>query len=651
MRNLSTEKQIGLLVLISIVFSIFVFFHYREDGFSQNMLQYPGVHSPFTTVGEITQQVKISQSFKAEKDYITGIQVQFATYMRENNSHISIRIFQDEELLYFKLISAEQLQDNSYETITFDPIKVNKDASFRVEFASDDAVPGNAVTLWKGEGGGDGLRVNGQRVSGGINLRVQQKGLAFFKIAIIVAVFALVFMLYLPIIHKRDTWHSFAIVLYGLALLGIGMVLLFFRNADPLFFPILYGEDGYGTELIIQKGVYYVAFLARPDFAVLGIAILLKASLGISKILFGYDLSFLPIIQAIIAYFFVSFSAVCGYFIFRSKSYFLAIIAYVAIIFMPLGIDGNEVIGRILNLGFIFPVLSVFCLLERFKETTYTIKVGLIDFFNIISCLTLPVGFGLIAVYLVLEYQVRMKEICAKRMVAFLGVPAMTFVFFLFGLGGFLQSKGGTTGLAVASEGIIEFFLGRSVLFPFVSGYWQNLNDGLVLFFFSIYFFVVMTALYFVYKYRCEKWYVFLASSTFIYWLGLVFPRMGFTSLFNHYTSSSPDRYFYGLNVLCVLLLFSAVRILGKQYKQKWITPFVLIVLIFSLGQTAFLFEYDQPVRVWREYGTFQQAAQEAMKNERTLGDSIITVHSYPEGWNIRLPIQYVQATAEHYGN
>ena len=641
--TVSVLLVLGIMMLVS--FCLENRLYYRQQREPHN------ASANLAVVGEITSKTKISQDIYVTRDNLNGIELQFGTYIRKNSSTVHIALFQEDRLIASKIILAQELKDNAYERLSFDKIMDSSKRNLRLEVWSEDAVSGNAITLWKNENQDGILRVDGNVISGSLNYVLCYKEFSWKYSLVILGLLLLVCLLVL--LNTKEKGMSVfpgGKSIFYILLLVLSMFLLFLRNSEPFFFPTFYAEDGIFTSMLLTMDFSQVVVSARNDFPVLGLIAMLQCGLWISQLLYGNDLSMLPMINAVISYLFIAMIAIVGYFTFRRYSEFLAIFAYLCVLLMPLGTSGNETIARILNFAFLFPTLTVFCLIQRYGEAHYTIKVACIDLFNVVSCLTLPVSYGLVAIYIVYEYFVKKQNMDWKMMLYRWSIPMMTVLLLGLNYKGLLHSQGGTLGLPFDKTHLIEFAVGRAFIYPFVSGYWHYFSDSLVIVLFMAYLLVVIAAGIVVWRKKEDLWYYLLLSTTFIYWGGLVIPRVGWTSVFKGYLSTYPDRYFYGLNILVMILCLAGLYILSKQ--SVWIKGklYIAIFLALSLINNGNLFEMDNPSMTWRQYGTFKESLRTSMQGQDidSLNKTgIVMVPIYPnEPWQMGIPLKYAKETA-----
>ncbi len=105
--------------------------------------------SPITS--EIVGTNTVEQSFVANSDGLSGIDVLVGTNARQNNSDLTMELFDagnPTEPLRSVTVSASQLADNQFHRFEFDPIYDSAGRAYRARWQSADATAGNAVTFW-----------------------------------------------------------------------------------------------------------------------------------------------------------------------------------------------------------------------------------------------------------------------------------------------------------------------------------------------------------------------------------------------------------------------------------------------------------------------------------------------------------------------
>lgn len=102
-------------------------------------------------VGEIFGERKIGQTFLAEYDGLSGIEVLLATYRRKNSGELIFHLTEDirskEDLFNYK-VDINKVEDNKYFSFKFSKIKNSKGKKIYFYIEAPQSQPGNAITIW-----------------------------------------------------------------------------------------------------------------------------------------------------------------------------------------------------------------------------------------------------------------------------------------------------------------------------------------------------------------------------------------------------------------------------------------------------------------------------------------------------------------------
>lgn len=359
-----------------------------------------------------------------------------------------------------------------------------------------------------------------------------------------------------------------------------GMAILFARNPDPIINPIMLSEDGVWTGLALTKGWLYVFIHARPDYFVVINLLLLFISTKISTAVTGSPLLFLPQAVALVSY---GFYAAVATFVFltlrRVAPFIFALFGYVLIILLPLGASENEIIGRISNIGFYMPLLTVMLLFwrDQLKGKYATI---FIDFSLLLCAATNPLVCALVLLYVLLDFSRDWDIGLSIKRTITLMVPFLILAAFLIPRMLANPNPGVKGGLVIAN--IIETTLARPLLYPFVfRGYGHLSNYGVIALTFLGAFFI-----WFAYRKSGNQTAKKLILYTFValitYNLAAIVTRPGLTALLRSYHDIYPDRYFMGINALVLLLVVICIAQLS-QVKPYRLFSFFLAFAILGL--------------------------------------------------------------------
>jgi hypothetical protein len=101
-------------------------------------------------VGEIVGPVTVGQTFKSQRDDLSGIGVPFGTYMRNNDHPVEfhLREYGSDIDLVMLQISPQRIRDNALMILMFSPIHDSAQKVFFFFFTSPSSSSGDAFTLW-----------------------------------------------------------------------------------------------------------------------------------------------------------------------------------------------------------------------------------------------------------------------------------------------------------------------------------------------------------------------------------------------------------------------------------------------------------------------------------------------------------------------
>lgn len=396
-----------------------------------------------------------------------------------------------------------------------------------------------------------------------------------------------------------------------------GMLLLFaacftlfaLRNLEPIFSPNIYAEDGTWLGKIMQHGIIDTAFGARDAFPVLGLILLEWLALKLNVAFFNGSIFLLPQSIFIVANTFCALVAIAPVVAFRVALPLWIRLGFVAcVVFMPTGSSGNEIFGRILNLGFLFPLL-VICSIHVARRTAYSAVFALQLAFLLVAALTFPVCLAIMGVWLLMEISIlglqRDSNVTSSTMnpgrtIAGLAVVALGVISMPPDV---LTFQGGAN-LPYSQEGLIDFAIGRLVAYPFVAGFYSALSDWIVV---AVGF--LLTALVIAVLIRSRKseraLIALLVLGFGVYWAATAVMRSGLTSFFGTFENTYPDRYAYGLNVLGAWVAITTAYVLWQKRSLFW--PLGALCLVFlcfnSLNMRSRTFQMSEPLHPMQQYG------------------------------------------------
>jgi hypothetical protein len=384
----------------------------------------------------------------------------------------------------------------------------------------------------------------------------------------------------------------------NLCIFVFSFALFSIRNIDPAINPILFAEDGTWTAAMLKNGFFETSFESRT-FPIFGLIFLYKIGYLIADAISPASILYLPLVYWVVSNLFMASIVLVAYV--NLKNY-LSNYSVAAIIFsiwlLPVGGDGNEIFGRILNLGFFLPYMQVISIIPILRGSKKKFDIGFALFVFVFSGLTLPVGIALsywASVILIVRYLLSAQRVYLYYSLAFLFVALASSCLINFGA---LNDKGGAD-LPFKSEAFTEFAIARSILYIVIFWIYNKLNDLIVWLIFIFFCVIIIKSVpfsrrIFVNRFSNDKdilcVVIFFFGAAIIYWLALIFMRSGLSSLFNNYEGTWPDRYFTGINLI---FFASFVIIFNESYFLKFFTSVLIIFLLIVFVKR---FEFDEPV-------------------------------------------------------
>lgn len=151
--NINGFKIKYQLIWVPIVINIIVILFFNANIYSKTIDVVLNKEAK-VPVGEITKDTIVEQLFISPSDKIDTIGIQFATYGRKNDSTLYVKLYDvDNDFVLFTWhLVASDMKDNSYIYLKVPHnIGLVKNHKYKLVFGSDNAVAGNAVTVWASE--------------------------------------------------------------------------------------------------------------------------------------------------------------------------------------------------------------------------------------------------------------------------------------------------------------------------------------------------------------------------------------------------------------------------------------------------------------------------------------------------------------------
>ena len=667
MQKIGKWTRRGIIALFVVVTALLLIFcHENEQFFTVNLND----EIQSTAAPELASGTAYNQTIPCLFDNVKRIGLQFANYgSRANSGKVSINVFSAGKPIGHCELDASQIPDGAYQYVGLDRA-VSAGEVLEIQIFSDSPT-GQGVTIWTTNSpilsnSGATLTVNGDQWGTQLNTSFEYRSPklskwfpVLFGICCILMIATGVPRYYYELYRKNGRGKRLA--LYCVLLLG-GAVIVSLRYLQFISTPAIYAEDGYFLARQLREGIRKTVFMTRSggpnDFSNTGVYILLWIASKINMLFNGYSLAAFPFWNGVVANLYIAFTAVVGFRAFELVGGKKAgIVAYVSVIFLNLGeLSTAEVLGRSLNTQFLWIATVAFLLIIQFVEdNAFSFKSIFIGLGCLVGSLTLPVCYVEVGVFLAAEIWRCIKDKAWKKRLSGNIILIIALIVGFCMLPQLLTSEGAGAAFEYKPESTIEFFLARHMLFPFVSTFYSKLNDTVTIILSLIYAAVVVAAVVVQSKKSksiCNPFAVFAVMA-----LGACFAsafmRRTMTALFNNYSSTYPDRYYYACNILAFAVFLYAVIILTRQIKQKKIVDMICtaFVVILLAKPNLFLFSAPRSSNVYGASGfnyTFAQSCKIALEQEKTsLINNVIPVKIYPDFWpQTDFPAQFVIATA-----
>lgn len=451
-----------------------------------------------------------------------------------------------------------------------------------------------------------------------------------------------------------------------LGLLAVGLIVLYLRNAHSIFTPVLYAEDGTWSAGLINRGFFDMLFNARDrgDYFVFGNVLFLALAQLSNTVFFGHNLTYLPHFVSLFSMLFYAALAVAPIVLLRDVLRIEArLLLWLLVLLVPLGNSSYEVLGRLSNIGFAFLFLA-FCLLiwRRYSLQEASRKqIIAIDAMLFLCANTNPLCYPLIAVAFGIEAWHHWNSNSRPRINFWLkkyqalfstrSALALLMMLFLMGLWLILRQKMGSSSLdgKFILSNIPEAIIARTLLYPIIFplySHFNNMTSGVLL------LIVVVVLALLAKDIQREKFTlvgaaVVLAGSAAI----IIVSRPVLTEILDHYRTTFPDRYYYGLTLFVYLVLASALSASFGADKKSWrrIGANTLVGGLIALyaGNSAILFEFSKPRIGYLPEASFMDEVKKAYENggEGGPGGMRYKVALHPVPWFTYFPADYVTAT------
>lgn len=363
---------------------------------------------------------------------------------------------------------------------------------------------------------------------------------------------------------------------HSLVLFIFGVLLLVLRYTDPILNPFVYAEDGVWVGQGLTYGWIHTVFHARSDYFTVYNIIGLYISTIISSFFTGNPLVLLPQSISLVSYSFYSLIAVLVFnFSKRSCNTFISYSIYVLVLLLPLGSSQSEILGRLLQIGFYMPVFAL-CIFDYMRVSRSRLCSNIAAVMIFLAAATNPVVVPII--YLMAFFDVFGRKGWRLRIRSYLPLLVSLLIISLI-IAKNIHGQGGVN-LPPNYNNYIEMVFARQILYPFVFPWYHELNDTVSLFIFFFYSFYCILCYSLSRNALAKHQILFVFISLVIYCAATSIGRSGLSSILDGYSTTFPDRYFMGVNILSLILFVLCTAQLSSLRKFQWLASSVVALLL-----------------------------------------------------------------------
>ncbi|SRR5579883_52603 len=431
---------------------------------------------------------------------------------------------------------------------------------------------------------------------------------------------------------------KYLLIIFPLFLLGIGLLAL--RNPDPLRNPVLFCEDGSWPGLGLSYGWSYALLHTRGDYYTMGNVLLLFIAVKLSWLLSGNVFNLLPQTIAIVSYAFYSSMATAAFIVTKKVlPNKLRIVLFLLFLLIPLGKNENQIIGRLPQIGYYMPIITIFLLYIRENGVSLCKRLA-IDFGLLLCAATNPMILGLAFVYVCWDFFRNRFTNWVKKNWTII-IPFLILSIFL------IPTMANYSRVPYDKSNLIEAAIGRSIVYPFLFPWYHHLHNAEVLVF-TVMLIIFIAVAYTLPKDIASKRLLLFSIVTYIiYNTALIITRPMLTTIkVSHYKSFdfALDRYYTGLNALIIFITIISIYQFIRSNKTafKYVGWIILSsILIIYISHLSAIFEIRQtrfPIRTGLYFSDQLCLAKELP------GGKLAKVQVNPEDglWNLITPIQYI---------
>ena len=234
-------------------------------------------------IEQITMDKIVEQSFVAEENNLSEICLKMATYARTNQGTVDVSIARENgEFIFQSKLNMQDIADNSWVKFNFNEECESKGQKYKISIFSEDAVDGNAITIYYGTSSDENAFINGTEQNGALNFTTSYRmnGLQYLKIICWIIAIACSLLLVVKIQICDEKMFLKIAIIYGMLIIFISPFphaldesTHFFRSfmiSQGDFYDTTneeriggYVSDNYGE--IVEKRLSILDYVCNPD--------------------------------------------------------------------------------------------------------------------------------------------------------------------------------------------------------------------------------------------------------------------------------------------------------------------------------------------------------------------------------------------------
>lgn len=523
----------------------------------------PSIGEDVGIVGTLSEGEEVDQTILRSTENIYDISLMIPDNFQNVSGILVISVYNNGELVGGKNLDTSEWNDSSLMTIPLHEVqgKIGDWLEIKIKAESLD-FPLEMCAYTSHLPDDTKLSINNQFINASFLSSVNTSDVRLNKIWLLfVGGFILSLIFYKNIFQNMLNQKNLIFVLLCL----IGVIVMSLRGG-VFRYSQLYAEDGVYLSKMINDGFWKSCFSTRSgnaagDFYNVGSYLLLGISWLINKMLHGYDISSLPDIIGVVSSVFYALVAVYSYYVLKRIHIFLGILSYGIVLLVPVGGDAPEIYGRILNTVYLYVFLALIIAMDLWDKRMEKSWSNVIREIGLLLCgLSFPVAFGILGIYIGYTFLEAFHKHHVQQWFCANGVGVVSIAVGMVLFPGMIGSKGCAEGLTTKMDSIIEFSFARHMFFPFIYLNYSKMTDALILGILIVSILLFMLTIWKSIKQEgIFNKFIFGGICGFISIASSIFMRRQMTALFDNYSSTFPDRYYYACNIIFVVFVFYAL--------------------------------------------------------------------------------------------